>query len=238
MELLQHPRLRSFIRHSGLKQFAYKVYFSVNKPSRYEAKFSDALLSTVRSGDCVWDVGANIGIYTQKLANLVGDSGRVIAFEPFADTFDRLRANTATLPQVQCVKSALGAGEQEIRVVPLAPTATANGVWRVADSDDGEIICIKSGTKLMQEGCPPPTILKIDVEGFEEEVLWGFRECLKGTCCRAIFMEVHFNVLDQRGFLRTASRLVSLLQDVGFKTRWIDRSHLEGKRDLGPELQY
>lgn len=231
MEFLQHPRLRSFARRSGLNQLVYKIYFSLSKPSRYEAKFSEAVLAAIRRGDCVWDVGANVGVYTQEFAQRVGKSGKVIAFEPFADTFQLLRANTDSLPQVQCVKLALGADDKQIKVQPISPANTSNSVWN-NESADGELICIKAGANLMREGYKPPNVLKIDVEGFEEEVLWGLREGLTDKGCRAIFMEVHYNILDQRGRLHAPSRLVSMLQDMGFKTRWVDRSHLQGTRDV------
>ena len=48
----------------------------------YEARFMRALNARVRPGDVVWDIGANVGMYTQQFAHAVGRSGRVIAFEP------------------------------------------------------------------------------------------------------------------------------------------------------------
>jgi FkbM family methyltransferase len=231
MEFLQHPRLRSFARRSGLKQFVYKIYFSLTKPSRYEARFSDAVLAAIRPGDCVWDVGANVGVYTLKFAQHVGESGKVIAFEPFADTFQQLSVNTNSLIQVQCVRLALGADDEQIKVQPISPANSSNSVWQKDDSSAGELICIKPGAKLIRDGYKPPNILKIDVEGFEEEVLWGLRESLRDKGCRAVFLEVHYNTLDQRGLLHAPSRLVSTRQDLGFKTRWVDRAHLQGTRD-------
>ena len=73
-------------------------------------------------------------------------------------------------------------------------------------------------------------MLKIDVEGFEEDVLWGLREELRNSSCRAIFVEVHYGLLEQRAFLRAPDRLVSLLKDLGFRTTWVDSSHLAGNR--------
>ncbi len=55
----------------------------------------DALSKFARKGDWVIDIGANIGHYTIKLSNLVGEKGRVIAFEPIPSTFTRLSENTS-----------------------------------------------------------------------------------------------------------------------------------------------
>src|SRR5207253_6545315 len=48
----------------------------------------------VREGDVVLDIGANIGYYTLVFAELVGDSGRVFAFEPEPANFALLSENT------------------------------------------------------------------------------------------------------------------------------------------------
>jgi len=47
----------------------------------------------VRAGETVIDIGANVGISTHHLAQLVGRSGRVWSFEPIPETFAVLRLN-------------------------------------------------------------------------------------------------------------------------------------------------
>src|SRR6185312_12382199 len=56
----------------------------------------DLLPQLVRPGSVVIDVGANIGHYTLRLAQLVGPEGRVYAFEPMPKTFDLLCRNVVT----------------------------------------------------------------------------------------------------------------------------------------------
>lgn len=54
-----------------------------------------ALLDTLlRPGDWVLDLGANVGHYTLRMSDLVGQAGRVIAVEPMPDTFALLASNT------------------------------------------------------------------------------------------------------------------------------------------------
>lgn len=48
----------------------------------------------LKEGDWVIDVGANVGHYTKRFSELVGKSGRVMAFEPVPVTFSLLAANT------------------------------------------------------------------------------------------------------------------------------------------------
>ena len=49
-----------------------------------------ALPRLVKRGDFVIDIGTNIGIYTKRLASLVGDNGLVWSFEPVPQTFEIL----------------------------------------------------------------------------------------------------------------------------------------------------
>ena len=195
---------------------------SMRYGSRYELLFARELLNSVMPGDCVWDIGANIGVFTRQLAGCVTESGSVIAIEPFKSSFDRLQSETASFPQVRCLQVALGSVEQEILVsgCPESPSNTL--VRNPSDSIDGERVRITTGDKLIAGGQPQPNVLKIDVEGFEEDVLWGFRDHLVGSRCSVILMEVHYGILERRGFLRAPHRIQSLLRDMGFRIQWID----------------
>src|ERR1022692_1562310 len=53
------------------------------------------LLRTIKSGDCVVDIGANVGLYTLLFARAAGPDGRVIAFEPGPRSIALLRQNLA-----------------------------------------------------------------------------------------------------------------------------------------------
>src|SRR3990172_1012897 len=56
-----------------------RMYFYGEHDERYEI---NNLVRILQAGDCCWDIGANIGFYTCLFPTLVGDRGRVIAFEP------------------------------------------------------------------------------------------------------------------------------------------------------------
>jgi len=197
--------------------------------SRYELRFANALISSVRPGDCVWDVGANIGVFTRQLAERVGPSGRVIAVEPFRSTFERLLTETRHLPQVSCLPVALAAAENTL-CVNGTPESPWNTLASQCAAGQGEVVHTTTGTSLIAAGQPAPDVIKIDVEGFEEEVIWGFRETLAASHCSAIFIEIHYGQLERRGFLRAPARIQSLLRDIGFRLQWIDTGHLKASR--------
>lgn len=91
---------------------------------------------------------------------------------------------------------------------------------------------------MIAEGLPAPTVIKIDVEAYEEEVLFGLRNYLQygandGTKrLKYVFCEVHFEQLAIRGYANAPSRIKSLLEDAGYIIHWIDASHFQATSKL------
>jgi predicted methyltransferase len=74
----------------------------------YETRYDNGLQAALEQGDCVWDVGANIGYYTRRFAEWVGSKGIVFAFEPSPANFARLDSGCTALNNVKLVQSGLG----------------------------------------------------------------------------------------------------------------------------------
>lgn len=226
--VLHQPAIRSLVRRAGLTGVGNRLIRSIYGNTTEEVELTKALLDAVSPGDCAWDVGANVGHYTRLLAERVGQSGHVVAFEPFSLAFRQLAADTSRFPQVKCLQLALGAYEQDLRIDPVAFSRGFSLISKGAEN--GETVHVTTGKNAILQGYHCPNVLKVDVEGFEEDVLWGMREELANPACRDVFIEVHFGLLEKRGFLRAPGRVVSLLADLGFRTRWLDQSHLSGSR--------
>jgi FkbM family methyltransferase len=197
----------------------------------YEVRFSRALMSQVRPGDVVWDIGANVGLYALQLSEAVGASGKVFAFEPMPACFAALTQRSQGCANIQTIQAALGdrTGIAQI-TVDADELSTTNSLF-VRGGAQTLDVRITTGDALVQSGeVPMPAVLKVDVEGFEEEDLRGLSQTLANPTCRALFCEVHFGILDARGERHAPSRIVQMLRDRGFKTRWIDASHLGAER--------
>jgi FkbM family methyltransferase len=197
----------------------------------YEVRFSRALMSQVRPGDVVWDIGANVGLYSLQLSEAVGTSGKVFAFEPMPSCFAALTQRSQGCANIQAIQAALGdrTGIAQI-TVDADELSTTNSLF-VRGGAQTLDVRITTGDALVHSGeVPVPAVLKVDVEGFEEEVLRGLSQTLANPTCRALFCEVHFGILDARGERHAPSRIVQMLRDRGFKTRWIDASHLGAER--------
>jgi len=223
--------VRSLARRLGLISVLSRVRAVLPRPAsdKYEARFRSMLEQSIRAGDVVWDVGANVGLYTELFARRVGDGGIVCAFEPAPACFEALRRCVGSFAQARLFNFALGSHDGMLPFTlapdPLAAThsfASATGSFQVR---------VARADSLVGGGeAAAPAVLKIDVEGFEEEVLDGASEVLRRQTVRAVFLEVHFGILEGRGRRHAPASIVEKLRAHGFSTRWIDPSHLAATR--------
>lgn len=99
----------------------------------------------------------------------------------------------------------------------------------IANTAETIKVAVTRGDALIEnKNLPYPSVIKIDVEGYEEEVLKGLLATLTRPECRAVFCEMHFTLLAERGEKYAPIRIQKLLKDAGFKTTWVDASHLAG----------
>ena len=225
--------LRSALRRAGVTK-----HLSVLRPflsgANYEERVDQALQSMLREGDVVWDVGANVGLYTERFAQAVGPSGAVVAFEPIATTFEALRSRVEAIPNVAIRMQALGSKLGSVEVTLDAdPTSATNTLAQSASSGAStQTVSLTTMDDVLEnEGLACPNVVKIDTEGFEEEVIWGMRRALGNPALRAIMIEMHFALLEGQGYRRAPDRICSALLDRGFELTWVDPSHLLARRE-------
>jgi FkbM family methyltransferase len=218
---------RNVGRSLGLNRAVALLTQGKGYEERYDASFSQLL----REGDCIWDVGSNIGYYTMQFAAKVGSGGAVYAFEPSPVNFSRLTAACAGSPAVKPHQIGLGKSEG---VLPFAQGADTIGATSriVANADDTTVsVQVRPGAALIAEGLArSPNIIKIDVEGYEPEVLEGLGEALHNPSLRAIGVEVHFGLLRNRGLDDAPAAIEKRLKGAGFTARWTDASHMIAQR--------
>jgi FkbM family methyltransferase len=132
----------------------------------------------VRRGDTVIDVGANLGLVTMVLSSMVGPTGIVHAFEPIPqmqELIDRSLARNQTT-NVRLHRCALGSAPDLLTLsVPKGHAGSASFVAerQHADSDRVEVPVRTLSEVLAEEAVGHVRLVKIDVEGFEPEVLAG-----------------------------------------------------------------
>lgn len=141
-----------------------------------------AILSNlISAGDWVIDVGANVGHYTKRFSELVGPTGRVIAFEPVPETFALLAANLQVLPKtnVTLINAAVSDKTNLVGMsIPVFDTGLRNFYQaHLSDSPDSGLqvltLCLNSLNITHKI-----TLIKIDAEGHEAGVLSGMHQIL------------------------------------------------------------
>lgn len=148
------------------------------------------LLHLLRKDDLFVDIGANIGSYTVLASAALG--ARTIAFEPIPSTFDWLRRNVAVNGIAERVKLYnMGVGSTRGRLLFTANQDTTNHVVVSSSADAEDNIQVETDTLDHLLGDAVPALVKIDVEGFETEVLSGAHRVLKSRDTHALIMELN-----------------------------------------------
>jgi FkbM family methyltransferase len=152
----------------------------------------------VTPGAVVWDIGANIGLFAFAAASLAGADGHVVAMEPDAWLVQLLRRSARMQPggsaRVQVVPAAL-ASSPSLRTLCLAERSrAANYLAEYGTTQTGgareEQTIVALTLDWMAQFAPLPSVIKIDVEGAELEVLGGagklFESCRPVVLCEVI----------------------------------------------------
>lgn len=223
--------LRSVGRVIGLNKLIVLVLGS----DKYEDKFQSMMLASIRPDDCVWDIGANIGLYTQKFSDLAGVDGNVYAFEPSPVNLIRLKEGVSKKENIVVLPVALGADEAIMNFQQGDDLigATSKIVTELTESysEDSVEVELVRGDELVSSGkAILPNVIKIDTEGYELDVLKGLEGILNNEALRTICIEVHFQLLKERDMGEAPSQIEQILEIAGFSYSWPDASHIIANR--------
>lgn len=143
------------------------------------------VIHALRPGDLFLDIGANVGSYTVLASGVCG--ARSIAFEPDPGTALNLHRNVTLNDIGRLVtvhETALGAEAGQVSF-----TVGRDTVNRVADSDEGETRLVPLSRLDDIPGVLEPTVIKLDVEGYEDQVLAGAARTLASPSLMAVETE-------------------------------------------------
>jgi FkbM family methyltransferase len=174
------PQLSAFNR---VKQCRHgMMLFSVNDVGigrslelygEYAEAQVDVFRQLLRPGDLAVDAGANVGAHTLAIAHLVGPEGIVLAFEPQRLVFQALCANLAlnNVTNVWPYQAAVGDTNDPMFAPIVNPYTHADlGMFTLLGRTDGDSV---SQLRLDELPLPRCRLIKIDVEGMEQNVIRG-----------------------------------------------------------------
>lgn len=154
-----------------------------------------AWLDRMSAGDVLWDVGANVGVYTLYAA--VRRGCRVLAIEPGAANYYLLNKNIEInrLSGRATALCAAAAGNAGFGFLNLPNTAPGEGFTSYGDEGGGNdgfqqgMIGVTLDGLSQHRSLPPPTFIKIDVDGIEHDIVRGARSLLRSGQVRSVLVE-------------------------------------------------
>ena len=157
----------------------------------------------VKPGDVVFDIGANVGVYSFVIDRHSQGKAKVYAFEPSAATFVQLTRNVAlNACENRVVPLPIAFGEQTrlatFNYSSTAPGAALHGVDTAVDAHGKSFvpamrqpIMLFSIDEFVQRfGIESPTHMKIDVDGTELDILRGARKTIANGKLRSVMIEL------------------------------------------------
>jgi FkbM family methyltransferase len=206
------------------------LFRRIARNGTYEPLLAQRCLAALKPELDVIDVGANIGFYSVLLSRHLA-SGRLVAVEPTPAAQRRLRRNLELNGVVGKVIVFEGAATDAPGMVTINSVEGAEEYSSIHNVDQSCEVPATTIDLLTRELTLRPGLIKIDVEGFEEQVLKGATDTLR-TWRPIIVSELSDFLLRRNG--TSALAIVRFLQELGYQV--VDPHHpgeAPGYREFG-----
>jgi FkbM family methyltransferase len=196
----------------------YPIGQTLYLDGNYEPELERLMQHANLSGAVCLDVGANIGLHTLTMSELVGSAGQVFAFEPETYNFQLLEQNLRRNGITNVVLRQCAISDQEGACrIGLSPNNYGDHRVSTAAPAEWPTQEVHMTTIDASVGHLPEEairFIKIDVQGHELHVLGGMRQTLDRNPDAIVVLEVAPDLLGHSG--TTATELMSLLEAWGF----------------------
>lgn len=190
IKLIIHPHTKNIIENEV-------YYYGI-----YEAGVINVLKNFLKPGDIFFDIGTNLGIISLTASKFVGDKGKVYSFEPEPTIFSKFKKNISfnNINNIQAFNFGLGSKNEKI---PLYYNEEYGNAGLVKS---GFVKCIEREARIevldefvSKKNIDNIKMMKIDVEGWEFEVLKGAEKLLKSKNAPILCIEYFEHLLMQKG---------------------------------------
>jgi FkbM family methyltransferase len=192
-----------------------------------ERPIQNAIAANLAPGDVFLDIGANVGFFSLIAARAVGPRGRVYAFDPVPANAAAIRRNAALnrLASLEVIQAAVCASDDQSELVLARHPGGAVLTGRGQPPDARGRIQVRTVSidRLVMDGrVSAPTLVKIDVEGGELDVLRGMVQTAR-ACTPRIICE-----LDDPDLVALESKIAAVdmfLNELGYTVTRLERAY-------------
>ncbi|MFA4855196.1 MAG: FkbM family methyltransferase [archaeon] len=206
---IQGSRMFLNIRDKGLSSDLYLR-------GKRENNATDEFQKRLREDMVIVDAGANIGYYALMEAKAVGKKGKVYAIEPIPQNIELLKKNIEAngYGNMEVFQLAVGDknGRQDIfvsRQSNLSTFCKNPGLDQSGETLSVEVASLDS----FLEGKRLPDIVRMDVEGYEYEILRGMGQTMKKDRNMQFFIEIHADFMGREKTIE----LFRIMKESGFR---------------------
>jgi FkbM family methyltransferase len=188
--------------HLDLRDYAQRrIYYLAHEGA--ELRFIESFL---RPGDLVLDVGAHVGLFSLASSARVGPTGEVHSFEPAPPNFASLECNVRLnhLQNIRLNPVAVGTSDEVVEIGRPREDfdgAQTSGAFTVGGPEDRVEVEMIDLARYVRDrlGDKRIRLVKVDVEGFEPQVLEALDESMQTGSPQALLLEVNVPALQLHG---------------------------------------
>jgi FkbM family methyltransferase len=202
----------------------------------YEVKTSTYLKKILKHGDSFIDGGANAGYYSMFASELIGQEGRVYAFEPAPIPFKKMKKNIQInrLHNIKLYKMGIGDTDKEADFNLSDRDSSGSSFLSLSGLSNTIKVKIFRLDTLFPDGIKSLKAIKLDLEGYENEAIIGAKNLIRKSKPTIIF-EFNYRTLFDKD--RHYNEVFDSLQKLGYSKfiesetgnsveRYSDLSHL------------
>lgn len=164
------------------------IYLFGCKTHDSEIRMTRFVINNLSSGDHFLDIGAHVGYYSLLASYCTGRTGRVLSIEPAASSYSLLKTTVSSNPDIIALNIALSAKEELLEFVEFPAIYSEYNTLHASQFEDqtwfNEIMINKTtvqampGDLIVDKYQINPSIIKIDVEGAEHQIIEGLHNFL------------------------------------------------------------
>jgi FkbM family methyltransferase len=204
---------------------------TVFQTGRWEDEIEDVLRLELREQDVLFDIGANVGYFS--FFALQHACRKVVAFEPNPElqalfSFN-MQLNGFSVERCELVRFALSDKQGNLVYQEGPVNNSGTGRLLVGTGSGGINVKVESLDSLLEcSGLPLPTVIKLDVEGWEAHVLRGAEKLFRNSPPRVVLFEADCS----KEARITDPELAQFFLDRGYEIKHLPRDRIEPKENF------